>query len=173
MASEQRRVQSSLRVVRGHYSVEAIGAAAHADISFLSTSTRVSLSASTGKSAMGVRKAGETTAPVYTYYDGQPESQRTLLVAADLSESLMAELVILMPRGDDKFRRQLKNQTWQLLGAQRKIRHQWLEENETSALRQVTTSGCSLLVMPRQHPNSPAVNSQALNAIDCPLVLVA
>jgi nucleotide-binding universal stress UspA family protein len=169
---EQKKIQTHLRVVRGNYVTEAMRA--EADVSFLFTSKRVSVmtSAKTSKPG-GVRPFFRSTAPVYVYYAGGAESARPLLLASDLAGILGTELVILLPSRNKKTIATLKKQSLKLLGDQRPARFESMDSDFAHFTRHISSGGCTLLVMPKQDAQSQLAEIQTLEAIHCPLVLVA
>ncbi len=170
--SAQKKIQTHLRVVRGNYVAEAMRA--EADVLFMFTSKRVSVmtSAKTSKPG-GLRPVFWNAAPVYVYYAGDTESERPLLLASDLAGLLGTELVILLPSSNKKTIATLKKQSLKLLGDKSSVRFESMDTDFAHFAQQISIDGCTLLVMPKQDVESQLAGIKVLEAIHCPLVLVA
>ncbi|MDH3638501.1 MAG: hypothetical protein OES09_08545, partial [Gammaproteobacteria bacterium] len=61
-----------------------------------------------------------------------------------------------------------------LLGTDRSVRFETVTDRSDSISAKVSATGCALLVIPRQTPDTPSEPAFGFAAaIDCPLVLVA
>lgn len=170
--SEQKQVQTNLRVVRGNYVAEAMHA--DADVLFMFTSKRVSVAPS-GRTPKPTRARPMIwdAAPIYVYYTGGSESERALTLATDLAGILGIEVVVLLPAGSDHTVSTLKKRSSELLGGKRPIRYEVVNSDLAGCAMKLATTGCTLLAMPKHDATIQLAEMRELEAIHCPLVLVA
>jgi nucleotide-binding universal stress UspA family protein len=170
--SEQRQVQTNLRVVRGNYVSEAMHA--EADVLFMFTSRRVSVATSSRiPKPSRSRPMIWDAAPIYVYYTGGPESERPLTLATDLAGILGIEVVVLLPTGSDHTISTFKKRSSELLGGKRPVRYEVVDTDLAGCAKILAASGCTLLVMPKYDATTQLAEIRALEAIHCPVVLVA
>ncbi len=169
---EQKQVQTNLRVVRGNYVTEAIRA--KADVSFLFTSKRVSLSAPFRSHKPGlVRAPLLNIAPVYVTYTGRAQSERALLLASNLAETLGTDLLVLLPTSDNNATEALKKESADILSNGHRVLYDTIDSDLKASLEKIAAGECGLLVMPKSDATPDDCDIQTLEAIHCPVVLVA
>ncbi|MDH3639604.1 MAG: universal stress protein, partial [Gammaproteobacteria bacterium] len=154
IASAERHIQSSLRVVRGHYINEAT-ALTGVDVLFMSTSTLAVTSRHQYPASRTGAKA-RPSLPVYVFYDGSASAERALSLASELASMLNAELVALRPTRESAALRALEDRAHELLGADRSVRFETVTDRSDSISAKVSATGCALLVIPRQTPDTPS-----------------
>ncbi|MDH3378574.1 MAG: universal stress protein [Gammaproteobacteria bacterium] len=170
--SEEKQVQTNLRVVRGNYVAEAMHA--EADVLFMFTSKRVSVAPS-GRAPKPTRARPMIwdAAPIYVYYTGGLESERALALAADLAGMLGIEVVVLLPAGGGQTISIRKKRSSELLGGKRPVRYELVDSDLAGCAKKLATTDCTLLVMPKHDATTQLAEMRELEAIHCPLVLVA
>jgi len=112
-------------------------------------------------------------APIYVYYTGGPESERPLTLATDLGGILGIEVVVLLPAGSDHTISTFKKRSSELLGGKRPVRYEAVNTDLAGCAKLLAASSCTLLVMPKHDATKQLAEIRALEAIHCPLVLVA
>ena len=167
-ATEQRHIQSSFRVVRGHFVVEALSAAAEKDVLFLRGKGRVRVTTQTPALGSSARASGQSLekrrtqrGPVCVLYDGSPAAQRALSTANDVSVSSKTELVVILPASEAE--RGLAKALGMIRSPNPSIRYTLVASDSVSdVLRGMEHQGGRLLVLPRESPLLTEQNRRAL-----------
>ena len=167
-ATEQRHIQSSFRVVRGHFVVEALSAAAERDVLFLRGKGRARVTTPIPALGSGVRASAQISGkgraergPVCVLYDGSPAAQRALTTANDLSVSNKTELVVILPASETE--QGLAEALRTVRSPNPSTRYTIVASDSVSdVLRGMEHQGGRLLVIPRESPLLTEKNRQAL-----------
>lgn len=167
-ATEQRHIQSSFRVVRGHFVVEALSAATEKDVLFLRgkcrvtvTTQRPALGSDARASDRGWGKRRAERGPVCVLYDGSPAAQRALSTANDLSVSNKTELVVILPASEAE--RGLAEALGTVRSPNPSTRYTIVASDSVSdVLRGIEQQGGRLLVLPRESTLLTEPNRRAL-----------
>ena len=165
-ATQSLQIQSSLRVVRGHYIHEALSDT-YADVVFIKGTARASFS--------NLKEIPRAQHPVYTLYDGSPTAERSVSLAHQLANALRVDLVILTPSNTGQDVETLHQQADRIVGD--KVNVRWItiaSADVQSFKREIQSTKCSLLVLSREYSTAISQSSGGLfDVVDCPLVLVA
>lgn len=159
---EQRKIRTSLKIVRGHYVAEALSAASTMDVSFLFR--------------MGHNRKISAMQPVWVLYDGSTGAQSALAMAKKLTVAEENDLVVLLVAHKNSVLAELQAEADERLGDRASsARFKYLASNDLADLQQaVREEGGSLLLMARDNALLTARDAQQLiDAMDCPVVLVA
>jgi nucleotide-binding universal stress UspA family protein len=183
----RRRVQWSFTVVRGHVAAEVLTAAQETDLLALgkagrSPTRRVALGSTARAAAMGApgsvllwQHGGGLGEPVRVLYDGSPEAQRALAVAAQLAAATKAPLTVLLLADDPDTARRLEGEAAeQLRGLGLPVHdRQWAPARGGDLTQVVRGADRGLLVLAVGSPSLPGeVLAMLLEAIRGSILLV-
>ena len=167
-ATEQRQIRSSFRVVRGHFVVEALSAAAEKDVLFLRSKGRVRVRTQIPALGPGAKASGQSAerrqterGPVCVLYDGSPAAQRALATANDLSVLNKTELVVILPAAEAD--RGLAKALGMVRSPNPSARYTIVASDSVAdVVRGMEDQGGRLLVLPRESPLLTEQNRRAL-----------
>lgn len=168
--SKKRRINLSMKIVRGHYIAAAVEMAGKSDIVFVGDSTRLFYERSSRKLDFpNERKPGFGHKPVWVFYDGSAVTRRGLALALHLSKEYGLDLVILTAEGcsEAELRGLLKGVPSAPQGTRYFVSLADAENVAATAHR----GGCAVLVLPREGGLSRTPDS-VFAAIKCPRILV-
>lgn len=169
-ATRNLQIQSSLRIVRGHYTDEVLRIA-HADVLFMCGTKRVSVPVK----RIRPKWLPVPHKPVYVLYDGSQTGKRALVLAGELTQALGADLFVLIPVVHARRPTTLRRQAELLLNDRVRTHYSTIPSSDAHHFHQVMqATGCALVVLPREQ--SGLISRQPgglLDSLDCTLVLVA
>jgi|GEM_PF-776745 len=185
-------LNTSLKILRGHYVAEAISAATEMDILFLGRGRDTEPSDAPGqRAAAKERYSGiqpPLSRPVWVLFDGTPAAARALVIANDLAAAEHKQLLIVLQATTPEKADALKQQATIALGEPHSPRRaeraavppefsplQYLTSppSQTDALlRAVRQKGCSLMVINREQAQQLNHTLKILiEELNCPIVL--
>ena len=170
----QRNIRASVRVVQGRFMPAALAAALDTDVAFLTIADQ----SNTLLPSTRTHNAAPTRLkPIWTIFNGSPESLRALALAIELSASEVVDLMLVLPGVNPVHASELQQQATELIvssQAKAKIQTVLVPENELNQLSSlIRRQGCSLLVLHRDNPLMANVdNLRAVESLGCPIVLI-
>jgi nucleotide-binding universal stress UspA family protein len=184
-------LNTSLKILRGHYVAEAISAATEMDILFLGRSRDAEPREPPDESAAAKRYSGiqpPVSRPVWVLFDGTPAAARALAIANDLAAAEQKQLLIVLQATTAEKSCALKQQAIAALEAPHSpprafsstvptefspLQYLTSPPSETGALlRSVRHKGCSLMVINREQAQQLNHTLKILiEELNCPVVL--
>jgi len=169
--SEHRKIQYSLRTVRGDYLTEAMQA--DSDILFIYTSKRISMGEATDPSrSTALRTMRRGVPSIFTVYSVGDRSGESLRLAVELADILGTELVIVLPVASDEELESYQTDVAKQLGKRTNVSFKIANTDFARTASEIAKNGCSLLVLPKHGGQSDLNEMNALRSLHCPLVLV-
>jgi len=185
--SERRSLRWSFRAVRGNVVAEVVDVAREADLIIvgrearwtsaggLTASTAYAVTARAPCSVVLLRHGASFGRPVVVWFDGSAAAQRALATAAQLARADDKNLVVMVPAATADKAAQLEETAaaWLSVRGLRARFRRLARGDATSLAQTVRREGGRVLVLDAASPflQDPAVH-EALNAVDCPLVVV-
>jgi nucleotide-binding universal stress UspA family protein len=184
-------LNTSLKILRGHYVAEAISAATEMDILFLGRGRDTEPSDAPGQRSAEKPYSGiqpPLSRPVWVLFDGTPAAARALAIANDLAAAEQKQLLIVLQATTPEKAGELKQQAIAVLGephsprrAERAavppelspLQYMTSPPSETDVLlRYVRQKGCSLMVIDREQAQQLNHTLKILiEELNCPVVL--
>jgi nucleotide-binding universal stress UspA family protein len=172
--TSERKVPSSLRVVRGHYVAEALSAATSMDILLFGRMKSAPRTAARALLAAWKEAGGRRTVGVV--YDGGEAADRTLALSLELARVLESKLLVIIPAANSAEAEQLQKLAKPVLedaGLPARFSHVPLD-NPAKLVNAARHEECSLVVVPRDCGcSSDAMIQALLEGLECPMVLAA
>ncbi len=168
---EHRKIQYSLRTVRGDYLTEAMHA--DSDILFIYTSKRISMGEATDPSrSAAMRAARRRVSSIFTVYSVGDRSGKSLRLAVEFADNLGTELVIVLPAASDEVLESYQTDVAKQLGKRTNVRFKIANTDFAITASEIDKNGCCLLVLPKHGDQFDRAEINALRSLHCPLVLV-
>lgn len=168
---EHRKIQYSLRTVRGDYLTEAMHA--DSDILFIYTSKRISMGEATDPSrSAAMRAARRRLSSIFTVYSVGDRSGKSLRLAIEFADNLGTELVIVLPAASDEVLESYQTDVAKQLGKRTNVRFKIANTDFAITASEIDKNGCCLLVLPKHGDQFDRAEINALRSLHCPLVLV-
>ncbi len=185
LASSEKAVKASLKVVRGRIASHALTALEDTDVVFVNQFEKVpmlfrSQAFSQQTDRQGQRPRGGGTSgmkPVAIAFDGSDAAARALAVAAKLAEPTGSDLIVILLANPAIAiqAQQLRHQANQLLTRYRaSVRYLVLKRYDIMMLRELirTTRSGSLIVSAGNPMIKGMSGSRLIDALECPVILV-
>jgi nucleotide-binding universal stress UspA family protein len=168
----ERKVSSSMRVVRGQYVAEALSAATSMDILLFGRTRSAPRTAARTLRAAWKEAGGRRIVGVV--YDGGEAADRALALASELARTLEGKLVVITLAADNAEAERLQEQAESRLedaGLSARFSHVPLD-NPAKLVNAAYHEDCSLVVVPRDSEcSSDAMIQALLEGLECPMVL--
>ncbi len=169
--SEHKQIQYNLRTVRGDYFTEALQA--DSDILFMFTSKRVSMTETVDFARPGkLQPVRRNSAPVYTLYYGEDQSEASLKVATEIASLLATELVVVLPSESRETIEKVRNTIKALVDHRINLNFKFAQPDFASTMIELARSDCRLLVLPKRVEEIGISQKRALQLLQCPVVMV-
>jgi nucleotide-binding universal stress UspA family protein len=165
------RVQTSVRVTRGHYVSAALDAASHVDVLFFS---RAQLPGAALGSVARVKPTPKRARSVWAIYDGSEPGRRALELAREMATQTSAPLSVLLVSDDPAELARVSEGAQEVLGGFAPARVLRATSSDAAALREPIFDRPSLLLVPRAlAARAKSSTAPLLEAVECPVVLVS
>ena len=157
------RVETDFKAVRGDFITSVLAETAQLDILFLGCRGDVE-----GPPRTPAKPSQRS--PVWTIYDGSPESERALRLGLELADADAENLCVTLPAESDARFEDLRAQALMLCRKAIPPRFFRADPSDGTKLRrQIRRIGCRLLILKRSESDSPGALTERA---ECPVVLI-